>query len=164
MRFPVIVLIVGLVLLIFVAQAQDALLVIVAGALHGDQWAIVRLLSFYLFVLLWAFNSFYAARFMSRLPPQGRARLISEVRINSESPSHLYPPPFIQAGWIARLNRHLPRIIGGCVIGIATSAVMRASCRLNVVAVVCVLLAGCGLLTSYILTVVYRRRIFKSRL
>ena len=149
MRFSVIVLIAGTLLLLFVQQAQDALYVLVGGA--SVSIALVpRLIFFAIFTFIWAFNTFYAANFMSRLPRRGRIERIMSLSAEKSSPIHLYPPALIQAGWIAKLNSYLPYLLGAMVIIAVDGSLLRASAqRLPFPVCALIVAAGVAMLVIY---------------
>ncbi len=118
MRFCILV---GLVIgyLIFaVAQSQDGLLALVDDALslfEGKGWAgTLNAVFFAALAFGWGFQTFYWARFVSRIPPDPR-------------PAAKYPPRRLSPGAIRWLDRTLPHWLGGVVLAWVGIAVFKAN-------------------------------------
>ena len=168
-RFPIIVLLLGTILLLFVQQAQDALYVLVAGvsgcggAASGrcDATSFGKLALFLGCWFLWAFNTFYAARFMSRLPPRGRIAFLAALGADGRNPFHIYPPPLLQHHWINCLDLYLPRTLGGLVIFSVWLSLQWASWSLGSWAAVQVAIVSLAMLAAYALVVSKRRELVR---
>ena len=161
MRFPILVLIATSFLLIVVQPAQDALLVMVTDAIDPTGWHAGGLGRFALFVacwFFWAFSTFYAARFMSRLPPRGRIAYLDVLAQADTNPFHIYPPPRLRTERAEELNVTVPRALGGAVLVATAAALIHAIWgTADVGAWILVIATSIMLLAVYAITVRKRR-------
>ena len=114
MRFCVLVLIAVSILIIFVPQSQDALLALFEDVFTGSLAGIANLAAFAALAFLWAFQTFYWARFVSRMPARKRRPIF-------------YKPALLSAELIERRNVLIPRWLGGLVLGSVWVALLRAN-------------------------------------
>ena len=162
MRFSVVVLILGSILLMFVYQSQDALYVIVADAAAGSPMGWLRLTIFVAGSVFWAFSSFYAGRLMSRLKPRGREQMINTLAQNERRTMYIYPPPVLHEQWLKQLNLQLPRWLGYLVIISVTLSVVKASWRLNSLVLTVIVLVSVVVLWIFHWFMVRRRAIVSA--
>lgn len=144
-RFSIGVAIVGLLVFTRVAQGVEVLRTVGEGVAAGNQWYAIRVVFFFLALLLWAVCSWYACRVL----------LYFEFR-NA-------PPPGARSKWA---EANVPRLLGVAPIAIVALGFWTASLRhapgdkthywLLGFAVLCVLLA-----ILFYLFVAYRREIFR---
>src|SRR5207248_6178658 len=95
MRFCVLVWIAISSLIIIVPQSQDALLALLEDTVAATRAGLADAAVFAALVFLWAFQTFYWARFVSRLPPRPH-------------PPYRYPPPLLSEARFEWWNRYLP--------------------------------------------------------
>src|SRR5262249_46394375 len=147
MRFCVLVLIAITLLILFIPQSQDALLALMEDLFSGSAAGIGNFVAFAVLVFLWAFQTFYWARFVSRLPARSRRRIC-------------YPPPVLSDAEIGARNERIPRRLGVLVLLAVWLALLRANwwiTRYEVVAAALVVV----LLIGY-LWLVRKRRVIAS--
>ena len=117
MRFCVFVGIAITVLILLVPQSQDALLALLQDVFLREGAGLASGLgnaaSFAVLAFFWAFQTFYWARFVSRLPPRPRT-------------PHCYRPPLLADDRLAVLNERLPHWLGALVLISAWLALFRA--------------------------------------
>ncbi len=101
MRFCVLVWIAVTILIVLIPQSQDALLALLEDALTGP--GMVNLSVFAFFALIWAVETFYWGRFVSRLPARERRPIF-------------YKPPRLSAELIEKRNAQIPRVLGTLVL------------------------------------------------
>jgi hypothetical protein len=92
MRFCVLVWIGISFLILFLPQSQDALLALFEDVFNDALLSVANLAAFALLALLWAFQTFYWARFVSRLPAR-------------ERPTTWYEPPILSNQRIEETQR-----------------------------------------------------------
>ena len=118
MRFCVLVWAGITLLIVFIPQSQDALLALLEDAFVGSfsdsAPGIANLIAFSLLAFFWAFQTFYWARFVSRLPARSRR-------------ASCYPPPILSDDVIGDLNERIPRRLGVIVLLSVWVALLRAN-------------------------------------
>src|SRR5438477_5663499 len=114
MRFCVLVWIAISSLIIIVPQSQDALLALLEDTVAATRAGLADAAAFAALVFLWAFQTFYWARFVSRLPPRPH-------------PPYRYPPPLLSEARFEWWNRYLPYVLGGLVLLSVWIAVLRSN-------------------------------------
>jgi hypothetical protein len=109
-----------------VPQSQDALLALLEDTLEileyirkypssmFDVLLLISLLAFPVLTFFWAFQTFYWARFVSRLQIKSRRK-------------HYYPPPILDDARIERLNERIPRHLGTIVFFSVWLALLKAN-------------------------------------
>ena len=114
MRFCVLVWIAISSLIIIVPQSQDALLALLEDTVAATPAGLADAALFAALVFLWAFQTFYWARFVSRLPPRPH-------------PPYRYPPPLLSEARFEWWNRYLPYVLGGLVLLSVWIALLRSN-------------------------------------
>jgi hypothetical protein len=114
MRFCVLVLIGITLLILLIPQSQDALLALMEDLFGGSLAGISNFVAFAFLVFLWAFQTFYWARFVSRLPARTRRQIC-------------YPPPVLSDADIEERNERIPRRLGALVLFSVWLALLRAN-------------------------------------
>jgi len=114
MRFCVAVWAAISLLIIFVPQSQDSLLALLEDAVEASLAGLADAVAFAALAFLWAFQTFYWARFVSRLPARPRS-------------PHRYPPPVLSDQRIEELNRRTPYRLGGLVLLSVWIALLRCN-------------------------------------
>ena len=149
MRFCVFVWIAISALILVIPQSQDALLALLQDVFSregaGLASSIGNAAAFAALAFFWAFQTFYWARFASRLPPRTH-------------PDHRYPPPVLSETHLAALNYRLPHWLGALVLVSIWLALLRANWGFvwHELAVAIVML---GLLAAYVWLVWWRRNL-----
>src|SRR6266566_2957535 len=151
MRFCVLVWIAISSLIIIVPQSQDALLALLEDTVAATRAGLADAAVFAALVFLWAFQTFYWARFVSRLPPRPH-------------PPYRYPPPLLSEARFEWWNRYLPYVLGGLVLLSVWIALLRSNWgvplgsaaplpwwvqELGITAVIAILFAAYWLLARY---------------
>ena len=151
MRFCVLVWIAISSLIIIVPQSQDALLALLEDTVAATRAGLADAAVFAALVFLWAFQTFYWARFVSRLPPRPH-------------PPYRYPPPLLSEARFEWWNRYLPYVLGGLVLLSVWIALSRSNWgvplgsaaplpwwvqELGITAVIAILFAAYWLLARY---------------
>jgi hypothetical protein len=101
-------------LIILIPQSQDVLLALLEDAVEGSLAGLGNTVAFVALAFLWAFQTFYWARFASRLPPRPR-------------PPYRYPPAVLSETDIEDKNRREPYWLGGVVLVSVWIALVRAN-------------------------------------
>jgi hypothetical protein len=114
MRFCVLVWVAISLLIIFIPQGQDALLSLLEDTVVATWAGLADTVAFAALAFLWAFQTFYWARFVSRLPARPR-------------PRHRHPPPLRSDQGNEELNRRVPYWLGGLVLLSVWIALLRAN-------------------------------------
>ena len=118
MRFCVLVWIGITLLIVSISQSQDALLALLEN-IHADTWLDARrgignLIAFAVLAFFWAIQTFYWARFVSRLPARPRRPV-------------LYEPPILTDTRMEYLNEKIPRRLGALALLSVWAALLRAN-------------------------------------